>query len=228
MIQSHLRHLVSAYAYARSVVVDAGYLWEMEWQASRDFSRITTDAFLREASWVILASGMRETVIREKFPRIASAFMDWRCPTRIISHATQCKRAALKIFGHEPKINAILTFIAKVEQDGFDQVVADLRCDPIAYIRTFPYMGPATSYHLAKNLGLDVAKPDRHLVRIANASGCHSVDVLCAIIADFVGERINVVDIVLWRYATIDKHYAELFCKRPAVCRNSAALRAAA
>ena len=62
-----------------------------------------------------------------------------------------------------------------------------------------PFMGPATSYHLAKNLGFQVAKPDRHLNRISESNGFKNAHELCEAIASQTREPISVVDGVLWR-----------------------------
>jgi hypothetical protein len=34
---------------------------------------------------------------------------------------------------------------------------------------------------------------------------------MCADIADAIGEKLSVVDLVMWRYATLQKNYLELF-----------------
>jgi len=39
--------------------------------------------------------------------------------------------------------------------------------EPHAFLMSLPYVGAVTWRHLAKNLGLPVAKADRHLVRLA-------------------------------------------------------------
>ena len=54
------------------------------------------------------------------------------------------------------------------------------------------------------------AKPDRHLVRIAGALGARSVDHLCRPLAEFSGDPVSVVDLVLWRFATLRTDYVEL------------------
>ena len=72
--------------------------------------------------------------------------------------------------------------------------------DPIATFNKFPLIGPITAWHLAKNLGLDVAKPDRHLTRVANALGFGDAFELCSAVATVTGEPKRVVDIVIWRY----------------------------
>ncbi len=70
-------------------------------------------------------------------------------------------------------------------------------------------MGEATSFHLAKNIGLNVAKPDRHLVRMSSALGFESVNILCSEISNLIEENISLIDLVLWRYATLDKNYID-------------------
>ena len=69
--------------------------------------------------------------------------------------------------------------------------------------RDFLSFGPITSVHLSKNIGLPLAKPDRHLVRLANDFGYESAEELCEQISSLVGDSVAVVDVVLWRYATI-------------------------
>ena len=41
-----------------------------------------------------------------------------------------------------------------------------MRTEGVNYLTTFDQIGPVTAFHLAKNLGLDVVKPDRPLVRM--------------------------------------------------------------
>ena len=50
---------------------------------------------------------------------------------------------------------------------------------------------------------MPVAKPDRHLVRIAEGVGYDSPQQLCDVVSEIVGDPVSVVDIVTWRYATL-------------------------
>lgn len=90
----------------------------------------------------------------------------------------------------------------------------------VSFLETFPYIGPVTAYHLAKNIGLDVVKPDRHLVRLAASAGYPSPLALCEDIATVLGERLGVVDLVLWRFATQCERYLTLFNCPSIECRN--------
>jgi len=168
---------------------------------------MTEPMVLREAAWVILSSGMRESVIRAKFCRFSEAFLDWHCAKSICRNELTCRERASAVFGHQGKINAILTFAHYLSDVGLYFFLAELKQIGAKFLQRFPYLGPATSKHLAKNLGIAVAKPDRHLIRIAHAANVHCVDKLCAVISDSIGEAVATVDLVLWRYATLNRRY---------------------
>lgn len=207
---SPLRALGCAYLEAKRAVVGAGYDWEIEWQRSVRLSDVSERTFLCEAAWVILCSGMRETIIRRYFGRISDAFLRWRSALAIVQERARCRRRALEVFRNSGKIDAILTVAQRVADDSFARVKAALDEVGTEYLRTFPFLGPATSLHLAKSLGLPVAKPDRHLMRIAHLFNYPSAPALCGDIAALVDESVGVVDVVLWRYATLHPDYRQL------------------
>jgi hypothetical protein len=78
---------------------------------------------------------------------------------------------------------------------------------------------------LAKNLGVDTAKPDRHLVRVAEATGYSSPATLCEHLARIVGDAAAVVDVVIWRFATISADYENFFQQRRCLGPPSGASR---
>ena len=71
------------------------------------------------------------------------------------------------------------------------------------FIGSLPYMGPRTTFHLARNIGFDCAKPDVHVQSLARRFGYYDVQTFCGKIAHKVNERIGVVDVVLWRYCQL-------------------------
>lgn len=200
--------LETFYNFAKEVIIKAGYESEIEWQASKSFESVSEDEFLGELAWVILASGMKEAVVRAKYPGVESSFFEWDVP-EILKHGEACVWAALNSFGHKGKIYAILEGVEKVNREGFDHLKIRIERDPIKVLQEFKFIGPITSFHLAKNLGISVAKADRHLVRIATAFGYTDVQQFCKFLSENSGDKIQVVDIVLWRYATLDKDYIQ-------------------
>lgn len=193
--------LVRRYLVAKRLVMTAGFDTEIAWQSSVSISEVTARSFLRESAWVILSAGMRETVVRRRFPILALALHDF-CP-RAIANDPRVRSAALGAFNHERKVDAILNIAEGVGRLGTIRLRKRLTHDPGSFIGSLPFMGPATSRHLAKNLGLNVAKPDRHLLRLTAATGRQHPDDLCGQIARWIGDPIAVVDLVLWRWATL-------------------------
>ena len=95
-----IRVLAGVYLDIKREVIDAGFAWEIDWQSSVNLADLTESAFLREAGWVILSSGMSEAVIRKRFAEISAAFMDWCDARRIVRRQSQRRRRALKHFNH--------------------------------------------------------------------------------------------------------------------------------
>ncbi|MFX0209923.1 MAG: hypothetical protein ACFFDT_28340 [Candidatus Hodarchaeota archaeon] len=163
------------------------------------------------ASCEISSSVMRETVIREKFPEISAAFCFWKNAKTITENSESCRSRALAVFGHRQKIRAIIVIAEQIYSQGFATFKMRIRTEGIEFIQLLPFLGPATSYHLAKNIGLDVVKPDRHLIRVAAVAGYENPRILCEEISKHVGDRISVVDLVIWRFATLNPHYTKYF-----------------
>jgi hypothetical protein len=206
-----LDRIACAYMSAKSFVIEAGYYSEIYWQESTQFDSIEESYFLREAAWVILSSGMREAIVRQKFPMISKSFFNWHSAKKIVDNKKKCLEGALQYFGHRRKIESIIQVSAHVHLNGFDNVCRSIEKDGIEYIMQFPYMGPVTSYHFAKNLGMPVSKPDRHLCRIAKAVGYNSPQLMCSDIAELTGEKVSVIDLIFWRFATLQKNYMSFF-----------------
>jgi hypothetical protein len=195
--------LAQSYLDAKQCVIDAGFAYEIDWQEDVRFSDLTEERFLHEYTWVVFSSGFRETVLRKKFSDLALAFGGLVSAAFVAQNRGECRRLALRKFGHRGKVTAVLDVCAMIDTQGFEFLRHQLHSGGVDFIDQLPFMGPATSYHLAKNIGLNVVKPDRHLVRIAAASGFQSPDDLCDCISKAVGDALPVIDIVIWRYATL-------------------------
>lgn len=202
------RQLAEFYLDAKRFVIDSGYFSEIDRQDQSLMRPASEHDLLREAAWVVLSSGMREQVIRRLFPAVTAAFHDWSSAAHVARDQTHCIEKALRFFRHRPKIDAIAHNCVLVHQLGAESILRRTEREGPAVLQLFDYVGEVTCWHLAKNLGLDVVKPDRHLVRIAGAAGYESPSVLCREIAEFTGDRVAVVDIVLWRYANLVPSYA--------------------
>lgn len=164
----------------------AGYSHEIEW-ASNIQPPKTDDDFWKEYAWVVLNSGMKEQIARKIWERLRPAI-------------EQAKPITEKIFRHRGKVRAIqYGYLHKHEL--FFKFYSELTAGTIMeWLQTLDFIGPITVFHLAKNLGVNIAKPDRHLVRISGQEGTQA---MCERIAKQSGDKICVVDSVIWRAANL-------------------------
>ncbi len=203
--------IVENYCFIKNIIIAAGYKDEITWQENIKLDDISESDFLRESAWVVLSSGMRESVVRNKFRDLSRIFYNWESANKIVIHSFACKLEALTVFNHQPKVDAIVSIASIVDSYGFSRYKSLIQEDSMENLMMLPFIGPATAFHLAKNIGIDVVKPDRHLVRYAQASGYETPRDMCAAISDITGDRLSVVDLVLWRFATIYPEYLKVF-----------------
>lgn len=141
----------------------------------------TPEHFASEAIFVICNSGMHNRTAKLIFDRVFEAI--------------RAQEPVFKALAHKAKASAIET-IWRDRQALFDGYFAAQ--DKLKFCGDLPCLGPITKYHLAKNLGIDVAKPDRHLVRLA-ALDHETAQALCDRLGRATGLKSCTVDILLWR-----------------------------
>lgn len=148
------------------------------------------EQFAIEAIFVICNSGMKHTIARRIFDRIEAALREGE-PT---SSGAREQLGLTPIFNHHGKTSAIDRIWLNRDRyfDGF--MAAE---DKVLYCGSMPHIGEVTKFHLAKNFGADVAKPDVHLVRLAEQHGT-TPQLLCADLAAQLGCKVRTVDLVLW------------------------------
>jgi hypothetical protein len=156
---------------ASAYVARAGFLAEVEWQRCVQLDEFSETDLLREAAWVVLCSGFRERVVRRVFDHITLCFCDWESASAIVDADPACRIAAMASFQNAAKLGAIAQTAHHVHARGFASFKHAVVADPLTELQRLPYIGPITVWHLAKNLRLDVAKPDRHLARVSTQLG---------------------------------------------------------
>lgn len=171
--------------------------------------------FLRECAWVILCSGFREKTIRGLFSYLSLCFCDWESASTIVEHEDLCRATAIAAFAHPAKIEAILNTARLIAKRGYSEYREWFCADPVHRLQGLSFIGPVTAYHLAKNLGFDVAKPDRHLQRLAVLLGFTDAHSLCGELSAVTGHPRASVDLILWRYcATFGFQHLSLMSRR--------------
>ena len=177
---------------------DNGFQREIDWCENRPtLNQMLDNDVLREYAWVVFNSGMRNSVIEAKWQDLCEAFR-WFNLKLIIDEQDAVLRDALNVFGHYKKVDAVIRFSKKLWKD--DLVFRDrVNEDPLKTLIELPYIGDITKYHLARNLGFDYIKPDRHLQRLADQYGMTPFE-LCDLIHKETGRRLGTIDVILWRF----------------------------
>jgi hypothetical protein len=141
----------------------------------------TAEEFAREVIFVICNSGMKNTVAREIYDRCIQAL--------------NAGQPVFSVFKHKGKAAAIedvwrrrVFWFNFGQANGFHPDVMIL----------LPWIGAITRFHVSKNFGAQVAKPDVHLQRLADREGT-TAQALCERLAGEMGLRVATVDTVLWR-----------------------------
>ena len=197
----HRERLLEHYTQAKDWVVHSQYRDELAWQRWALENRPDETRFLREYAWVVLNSGFRESVVRRHFDYLSLCFCDWASAGEIVENAESCFATAIEVFSNDRKISSLIRIAELIHAKGFEQLWSDLQEDPLNRLEELPFIGEVTKWHLAKNLGFDVAKPDRHLIRLANRFGYSCVQQMCVETGEHSGDPIAIVDLVLWRHA---------------------------
>jgi hypothetical protein len=203
----NLDKLGRVYFIAKDYVIQKGYSYEIDWQEQVNIQDLTAQTFLKEYSWVVLASGLSDKVVSKVFPKIKIILKNWIDLEYIANNRDLLEKSLLNVFNNKLKIKALLDTSLIVYFKGFYKIKSEIQNKSITYLKSFSFIGETTCFHIAKNIGLPFAKPDRHLLRISNKIGFDSPHVLCKLISEYVAEKIQVVDLVLWRYATLDNSY---------------------
>jgi len=151
---------------------------------------VTSWFFFQQYVFVVLCSYWKEQYARKEWDRYFESAGDLTC----ISN----KRKRSAVFNVRPDY-----------QYWFRDVLAAK--DRIVFLQTMPMIGPVTCRHLARNIGIDCVKPDRHMNRLAAEFGYGSSNKvseqikittqMCKDIQDDIGgaDYLGVIDVVLWR-----------------------------
>jgi len=183
--------LTNLYNFIKKSVIDNGYSQEIEWCKNiPKIEKIDKWYFFREYVWVVINSGMKSSVAEKIFNRF------WNNGD-----------LNFDAIGHPHKNKSVLEVFNHLDQYLHHLIESENRLE---YIESLPHIGKVTKYHLARNLGLDYAKPDRHLVRISSLFNYDNVQNFCEEISNSSGDKIGLIDLIFWRFAILFNNYIEI------------------
>ena len=180
------------YYKAYDYVLKEGYGHESEWCRNVYFANMTKEDFQWEYVFAVLSSsGLQNQIVQKNFNKFCDAYHNGENAYDTVKNGRQ-KIAIMHVWANLDKIFEML------QSQPTDE-------EKIEYLDTLPQIGPKAKKHLARNLGIDCVKPDRHMERLAERFGYESPDAMCLDIQRKlpVKERSGVIDVVLWRYCNL-------------------------
>lgn len=165
-------------------ILDRGYRQEIVW-AENIKPCPSADDFFAEYMWVVVSSGMKNQIAELIDERLWGAIREGK--------------PLCSVFRHKGKVKAIEQVLK--ERELYYELYQQAE-DKLAHLESLPYIGGITKYHLAKNLGVDTIKPDRHIERIAKNYGMDCFQ-MCGDLAIETGLRVATVDQIIWRAANL-------------------------
>jgi endonuclease III len=120
---------------------------------------------------------------------------------RIANNMDRVRQQVYGVYRHQRKVEAMVDMAGVLHRNpGIGSRLEQMGVESaLDYMQTLDGIGKVTKYHLARNIGFDVVKPDRHLSRLADVMGTTPTE-LCQAVRRDTGERIGAVDFVLYQW----------------------------
>lgn len=158
------------------------------------------EEFFSEYVWCVYVSGFNSKVVDKKIGALLAAFGSWRCHIDDVWEPHIWSMVG-RIVANRRKFDAVVKTKTLMQKMGWERFRA-IFLTSTDHIGDLPFMGPVMRHHLARNIGLDTVKPDRHLVRLASHFGFGDPAEMCGFLAESSRERIGVVDVALFYAAS--------------------------
>lgn len=171
-------------------------------------SIVTSDFFLREYVWCVYTSGFNSHIVAKHFENIYPVYHEilLNAETNLLTAFDHTLEDVMwqnisKCIANRRKFDAILETIKFIAVYGYAKFSREY-LQSADTMQKLAYIGPVTKFHLARNLGFDVVKPDLHLTRLADFFDFLSPLGMCQYLADNFDERLGVVDLILFYAAS--------------------------
>ena len=171
------------------------------------FDRLSSQTFVENYCWVIYVSGFEVAVVESHWPSIQSAYKEFDLSKLVRMRGVSKRLLKALPIKNERKALGFLNGCRIVADWGWEQYKAGLRWEwkrrgkeaVMEVLEELPYIGSVTKYHLGMDIGLDVAKPDRHVTRTAEKHYA-TVSEMVSYLSNKFGHSRRYVDGVIFEY----------------------------
>lgn len=162
-----------------------------------DLNDVDQRIFIEQYLWVIYVSGFRNAVVEKHIGAITTAFHDLDLDRIVAMESIDASTLPIR---NQRKADAFLKGCKLIHREGWVDFKERLHERGRMALMELPFMGPATSQHMALALGIeDTEKADTWIKQCAAAcSG--TVDQLVTFLSREFGLTRQQVDAYLWQY----------------------------
>jgi hypothetical protein len=197
------QELMDMYRAALDRVIQRGWKQEVNRFRNLSFENVDGRFFFKEYARCVYASGFGWAKVSKHWDALTDAYKDWDY-AEVSKNKKEVREQAMKFIGNKKKADAILSTAQALASEEWSKFKEWLRSIGLLLPPgELKFIGKVTRYHLARNIGADVAKPDRHMKRIAQKCGYpetpEGIQDFAKRVSMLTGERVGVVDVVLWR-----------------------------
>lgn len=162
-----------------------------------EFDEVDQRMFLEHYLWVIYVSGFRNAVVSKHIEALTAAFHNLDLERIVRMESIDAKALPIR---NQRKADAFLKGCTQIHSEGWSAFKERLRDRGRVALLELPYMGPATSQHMALGIGLeDTEKADVWIKRCAKECAA-TVDQLITFLSREFDLTRQQVDAYLWQY----------------------------
>ena len=162
-----------------------------------DFDDVDLRRFLAQYLWVIYVAGFRNAVVMKHIDTITAAFRDLDLDLIVAMDSIDARTLPIR---HQQKADAFLGGCKLIHAEGWLAFKERLRERGRAALLELPYMGPATSQHMALALGIEDTEKADTWIRQCAAACSATVDEMITFLAREYALTRQQVDNYLWQY----------------------------
>ena len=180
------------YLKIRKLVIDHGQ--DLDW-LQHPKRPTTAEKMSEHIIYTQMGSFWKETNVGKYFPKVMAALRAGTPVRQVFKNKRKAKAIEFAWRNRDRLFAELKTFPTSFNAPCYEVTKADL--DLVEWCDKIPYLGEKTKFLAAREFGANVPKPDIWMERFAAYSG-EEVLSMCKRLARATGDRIAVVDLVLW------------------------------
>ncbi|MCK4265906.1 MAG: DNA-3-methyladenine glycosylase I [Thermoplasmata archaeon] len=176
---------------------------DLEWSERiihTDLKDVTKQWFYNEYVHCVYCAGFSVRIVRMKQDALREAYYDYD-PVKVAANPEEVRRKAMRkaCIRNKRKVDATIKAAGIINKLEWPEFLYQVK-ENINLLKILPYIADVLKFHLARNIGFNLIKPDVHIKRLAKYYGLDPFE-MCEMLSEKMGLPRHTVDSVLWRAA---------------------------